>query len=197
MPKSENGFEFFDEIDSSSLSSRSSENLDANRTDDTSKQPAEFVYKLGWTTRDEIILSLNRYTRLLYGEKNETSEMLMCENTDLYQALISLPLKSSSNAPAGSGSSSKVVLDLNSITRLQIIRTLIANQSLIVDGDSASEKSNMHLVEKNGELIAKLAKLPVSVTTGSTSESVPDGKCIESGRIFLASKTASNDLVKV
>ena len=123
--------------------------------------------------------------------------MLMYENTDLYQALISRPLKSSSNAPAGSGSSSKVVLDLNSITRLQIIRTLIANQSLIVDGDSASEKSNMHLVEKNGELIAKLAKLPVSVTTGSTSESVPDGKCIESGRIFLASKTASNDLVKV
>lgn len=181
LPKTENSSDAFEEIEySSSSSSQSSDNQNANQTDqnDASKQPTELVYKLDWTTRDEIMISLNRYTRLLYGEKDETetSEKLMYENTDLYQALISLPLKS--NAPGGSGRSSKVVLNLDSSVRLQIVSSLIANQSLIIDGDSASEESKMQLVEKNSKLIARLAALPVSVTTGSAIETVPNGKCI-------------------
>lgn len=150
--------------------------LDSNQTDE--KKPTELVYKLDWTTRDEIILLLNRYTRLLYGEKNETNEKLMYENIDLYQVLISLSLKSDSPTESD-GRSGKVVLDLSASARLKITSILMANQSLIVDGDSASEERKMQLAEKNGELVASLSKLPVSVTTGSADENVSNGKCIE------------------
>ena len=184
-PKTENSSDDFEEIEHSSSSSstssqpnRSSGNQDAsNQTDrnDASKEPTELVYQLDWATRDEIVLSLNRYTRMIYGEKAETNEKLKHENIDLYQALISLPLKSSSKAPAGSRTS-KVVLGLESSTRLQIINALVANQSLIVELDSASEESKIQLAEQNSKVTASLATLPVCVTTGLASETALNGK---------------------
>ena len=196
-PETENSSDAFEEIEYSSHLSNSSSssgpfsppsrpsNQNASSQTDqngTSKQPTELVYQLDWTTRDEIIISLNRYTRVIYGEKVETNEKFMSENIDLYQALISLPLKSSSNAPAGSGSS-KVVLDLDSSARLQVVNTLMANQSLIIDVDSASEESKMQLVELNNKLASSLITLPVCVTTGPANGTVSNSKCIQSGRI--------------
>ena len=188
-PKTENSSDEFEEIEHSSSSSnsssppnRSSGNQDASHlTDgnDASKQPTELVYQLDFATRDEIIFSLNRYTRVIYGEKAETSEKLMNENTDLYQALISLPLKSSSDAPTGSGPS-KVVLDLDSGARSQIVNTLMVNQSLIVGRGSTNEESKKQTVERNSKLIASLATLPVRVIADSASATVSNGECIES-----------------
>ena len=178
LPKTENSSDGFEEIEYSSSSSsppnRSSGNQDASNENDANKQPTELVYQLDWATRDEIVLSLNRYTRMIYGEKAETSEKLANENIGLYQALISLPLKSSSKASAKSGTS-KVVLELDSNTRLQIINALVANQSLI-ELESASEQGKMQLAEQNSKLTASLATLPVCVTTGPARATVSNGK---------------------
>ena len=162
---------------SSSISTPSDNQNASNQTDqnEASKQPTELVYQLDFTNRDKIVLSLNRYTRVICGEKAETNAKLMKENIDLYQALISLPLKA--NAPTGSGSS-KMVLDLDSSARSQIVNTLMANQSLIVDRDSASEESKMQLVKQNGKLIASLVTLPVRFIAGSASATVSNGECI-------------------
>lgn len=178
LSSSEDNPESFEEIifslslaqeqDSANVSSTNKNEVDKQQTD-------ELIYKLNWTTRDEIILNLNRYTQLLCGKKAETEikEKLMYDNTDLYQILISLSLKgqSSDNAPDASCKSSKVVLGLDSDTRLQIVRTLIANQSLVVDGDSTREANKMNMIKQNNEVIVKLVNLPFSVINGPSDES--------------------------
>ena len=141
--------------------------------DSIEKQQAGLVFKLDWTTRDEIIFNLNRYTALFCGEKIETAgkEKLVYDNTDLYQVLIGLPLKSNASVPVASGQPNKIVLDLDGISRLQIVKTLLANQSLVVDGESTSEENKSEMVKQNNELVVKLMSLPVSVHT------VLEGKC--------------------
>lgn len=56
---------------------------------------SELVYKLDWSLRDAIIFNLNGYTQLLFGKKLGTvaKKRLLQANADLYQRLISLPLK--------------------------------------------------------------------------------------------------------
>ena len=164
---------------SSNPSSRPSENQDATNQNDASEQLTELVYQLDLAARGEIISSLNRYTQVINGENAETSEKLMNENTDLYQALISLPLKSNFNAPTEIGPS-KVVLDLDSGARSQIVNTLMVNQSLIVGRGSTNEESKKQTVERNSKLIASLATLPVRVIADSASATVSNGECIES-----------------
>ena len=65
----------------------------ANQTpDQTANQSkiiksAELIYMLNWTIRDEIIVELNRYTRLLCGDKAEAElnkEKLFNEDMQLY-----------------------------------------------------------------------------------------------------------------
>lgn len=148
--------------------------------DPTDKQQAGLIFKLDWTTRDDVIFNLNRYTALFCGEKVEADgkEKLMYDNTDLYQVLIGLPLKSNASVPVASGQPNKIVLDLDGTTRLQIIKTLIVNQSLVVDGNAASEEDRSNMVKQNNELVVKLVNLPVSANAGFAKEPAANGKLL-------------------
>ena len=128
------------------------------------------TYKLDWATRDEIIVNLNRYTQLLCGEKT-ANETLICDNADLYQVLIGLPVKSEEDDPMSTGNaqSSRVVLDLDTNGRLQIVSTLMANHSLLVGGEAASEESKQKMIEKNNKLIVRLVNLPFNLIAGSNA----------------------------
>lgn len=124
-------------------------------------QPAELVYKLSRVERYLIKRNLNGYTRLFSGEKlqTETKEQLTDANVNLYRSLIGLSRKSNAIAHG-------VVLNLDSSLRLQIIRALIGNHSLVVDPELASKKSKKKMVEQNNDLIVKLNKLQLDVIAG-------------------------------
>ena len=126
--------------------------------------------------REQIFVNLNRYTQLLCGQKAEpgAKEKLWTDSKELFQFLTTLRLKSS--GPGGSQPSGKMVLDLDFNTRLQIVNTLFANHNLAVDHESAREASKMKMIKQNSDLIAKLAKLPISISTGSADGSVSGGK---------------------
>ena len=92
--------------------------------------------------------------------QTETQEQLTNANANLYKLLIGLSPKP--NAPVG-----QVVLNLDSSLRQEIIQILIDNHSLVVDAESADEAKQKKMIEQNNELIARLLKLPFSVTTGT------------------------------
>lgn len=151
----------------------SSDDSSPSSADESTTDQNELVYQLKWEQRDEIVSILNQYNRLLYGVErieNETKEKLMYDNADLYQAPISLPPKSD----AASG----VVLDLSSTTRSLIVRTLLANHALLVEGHSTSEESKMEMAERNNNLIVQLIRLTTSVITRPANESGSNGKLL-------------------
>ena len=143
--------------------------------------PNEF-YQLNWSTRDEIIVTLNRYTQLLCGETIK-SESLMYDNADLYQVLIALPLKSEFNPQdklsAVARSPNKVVLDLDGSSRLQIVSALMTNHSLAVDGESASEENKQRMIERNNKLIVKLVNLPINLNANPTEDPAAKGEFLK------------------
>ena len=141
-----------------------------------SKKSTEPVYLLDLNTRDEIVVVLNRYSRLLCGGTTtvQTKEKLMNDNTNLYRALIDLPLKfDASDESHHSG----VALDIESSIRSQIVKTLFANHSLVFGGESVSEERKSKMVEQNNELVARMAKLPIGVIDGSVDGTVSNGEC--------------------
>lgn len=111
-------------------------NDDPNSVDDP---PTEPVYELEWEVRNQIVASLTRYTKMLFGKTDDdgVKEQLMSENLDLHLALVSLPLKSA--VSAGSHRSGELVLDLDLSTKLQAINSLAANHSLVFDCASPGE----------------------------------------------------------
>lgn len=167
----------FEEIESSSCKS-SKDSINKSATNELNKQ---LVFKLSWPTRDEIIVLLNRYTRLFCGEKANgelAKDKLMNDNANLYQVLLNLPLKSDVDHQTGC-QSSRVTLDVDSGIRSQMVNTLLSNHSLVLHTKSASQEEHMNVVEQNSDLICKLVKLPFSKTTADESdESALGGKSV-------------------
>ena len=163
------GFKKFDlSFSETSDFTDSASELDFKQTDHKIKT-MELVFKLDWPTRDEIVVSLNRYTRVLCGEKADAelaSDKLMSDNMKLYQALLNLPLKSSDADGRHSG---RIALDLNASVRLQIINSLVGSHSLVVQSETAGEENKMKMVEQNNDLVSRLAKLPFSRTASKTT----------------------------
>lgn len=134
------------------------------RATDQIETKEEPIFKLAWSTRDEINASLNRYTQLLCGEKAEAGlakDNLMNDNVNLYQVLLNLPPKSDTSAK--SCHLGRVTLDLDSEIRSQIIATLLGNHSLVAYEHLASEEDKIKMIERNNDLAIELMKLPFSV----------------------------------
>lgn len=185
-------YETFEEVEASSCrSGESKDSTNKNATNENATNPndhsnhheaikpnkviEELVFKLDWPTRDEIIVCLNEYAHLLYGQKAEAKEKLMNDNAKLYQVLLNLPLQSDqyqsdqyqsgANYPTESRQSSKVTLDLDSCTRSQIVNALLANHSLLLHIESIDDEGKEKRFKENTDLICKLAKLQISKTT--------------------------------
>lgn len=173
----------FEEIEYSSCRSSNGQNSLLEQStanlNETKEQQVELVYKFDLAKREQIFVNLNRYTQLFCSETSDSAavDKLWADSKELFQFLTTLRLKS--NSSAGGPAAGKMVLDLDFQTRLQIVSTLFANHSLAVDRESASLTSKMKMVEQNSELIARLAKLPISVCPGPTNGSGSSGKCIE------------------
>ena len=137
----------------------------------------ELVYKLDWALRDAIICNINSYTQLLFAKQldNAAEVRLAKTNTDLYQQLVNLPLKSDDEI----SQSGEVVLELALGVRCEIVNALITNQSLGKADFKKSEETRMKMIEKNNSLVSVLMKLPVSVNHGTAEDAegqMPKGK---------------------
>ena len=130
----------------------------------------ELVYKLDWAVRDEIILNLNGYSRLLCGKAfgGAAKERLLQANASLYQRLINLPPTCDEQASNEEPRLSKVALELTFRAKEEIIGTLIANQSL--SNVTANEETKLQMIKKNNWLVSKLMQLSVSVSEGTAEE---------------------------
>lgn len=149
----------------------------------------ELVYKLNWTLRDAIILNLNCYTKQLFGKRLGTAaeERLLQSNADLYQRLISLPLKSDEEAD---DRPNEIVLELAFGVRGEILHTLITNQSLSKSSVIASKEIRMKMIQKNNSLVSTLMKLSVNVSDG-VSQGTANGR-ISNGKLLLKKKILLN-----
>ena len=165
---------FFNQVNSNFCVMSSEENQDnaqfekieytGESSESSSCDLTELVYKLDWALRDEIILNLNGYSRLLCGKalSGTAKERLAQANADLYQQLINLPLKSDDEI--SDLRSSEVVLELAFGVKGEIVSALITNQSLIKACLKGNEGTRMKMIEKNNSLVATLMKLPVSMS---------------------------------
>lgn len=144
-----------------------------NATNPNKNEP---VLELDWSTRDKIIVCLNKYSKVLYGEKAEMTlakDELKKDNTYLYQRLIELPAKFDTDVPAGGDHSnqgpSSIALALRLGTMERIIRTLSSNHWLLVNTESIIKDSErqrgrelmIEIIKINNQLVSELAVLPI------------------------------------
>ena len=181
--------------DQQATGQKSAENLsnDNNEKSNMTKQPATSdtsttdqsnVFRLNWNAREKLINLLNKYTYFLFSKKisAEAKNVLMKANADLYQSLISLPLKSSAVSSDQVPHANEVVaLSLDCETRSLIIFALAKNQSLL-SVDSSSAEMISKAIEENNALVLQLMKLPVSVIAVSPAT----GKRMNSSRFSTA-----------
>ena len=132
--------------------------LDSECTDDPTdaKRLIERACKLNWNTRDEIIASLNRYSRVIcggvVGDEIEAFKAKLAEdNCGLYKVL-------TSNSSTGDSCD---ILYLDFDAPPKIVKTLTANQILINEGDSVSKARKQEMVEQNNKLIVELIQVPL------------------------------------
>ena len=159
---------------------RKDEQFEAMEYFDESSEPSngltDLVYKLDWAIRDEIILNLNGYTRLLCGKTlgSVAKERLLQANSALYQRLINLPLTSDEKRPNKEPRPSEVALKLAFSVKREIINALIANHSLTKISVTTSEVTRLRMIKKNNRLVFRLMKLPVSVSQAAANEEADD-----------------------
>ena len=132
----------------------------------------EGINKLHWSLCNEIICNFNAYSQLMCGKKLATAaeESLLKANSDIYRRLINLPLKSACEATDENAHPIKVALDLGFSMKGQILNALIANRSLTWNSATMNEEAKLNIIKKNNWLVARLMKLPVSVTGGLAEE---------------------------
>ena len=135
----------------------------------------EWIYGLPWSTRDLIVFNLSQYTRLFYGEgtDNETKKRLANDNLDLYRIIDSLPAKFIGQHYQRK---EKVALDLGFYGKLQIATTLMANQELLLELDTAGDDRKAEMVKRNNNLILQLYRLQISFSNDPETELVSRGK---------------------
>lgn len=178
MSFEENHATFFDDVNLKELELPANQSVPTNQRR-SSEYNQQLVFKLAWSTRNAIMISLIRYTEVLRGvEKADVKDQLKKINTKLYQVMLDLPLKSDTDAQARSGHSSSVSLDLDFGTKSQIAAAMLANHNLVLYPESASEESKTKMIKKNNDLVIKLIKLPFSVTPNPADEVALRGKSI-------------------
>ena len=132
------------------------------------------VFNLKWSTKDNLIQNLNKYTALLHlNQPNEGEKSSVIQETDrLILQISALPIKQANvRKRMRFDSTSELVLELSWRLRDQLIAHLVANKSYAISVDAFSKNEKRNLINLNKQLVFKLVNMDVE---SDSPESIND-----------------------
>lgn len=131
---------------------------------------SELVFRLSWSTRDKIIMSLSQHSQMLLGKtlKGPERSNVKKNTLELTAVLFDLPLQTLKRA------SCEVILELDAATRGRIINGLSLNHSLaLLHADTVTSEMKTIMLKQNRELIDDLWNLPVQAADAQADDDRP------------------------
>ena len=170
--KGENGAQ----IDTQAEANDESRNESMSNMDEAGDSLTQLILLLDWSSRDRVMLSMNRFTSELYSESCpiERRKELIKENHALIRLLMTLPVQSKGNkfkyvidltADEATGGQKKEFgpkLKLQWSLRHIICDCLFQNHHTVMYFDDADEQTKKTLIEMNVSLVQKLMSLEVA-----------------------------------
>ena len=187
--KVENGIVDLQDDMSDESQTQTSQNMN-----ETSESQGPLVLLLDWSSRDSVILSMNRFSSALYSKSCsiETRKSLIKENHSLIRRLMTLPVQSKGerfknvidltedDEVGGQKETPGPKLKLQWSLRQSICDCLFKNHHSIMYFDDVDEQAKKALIETNINLVQKLMSLEVAEEVDPTPK-------IKKGELFCSS----------